>query len=122
MSTLPLSTDTPSASTRSILVVDDEDLVRDTIAAMIERQGYTVFQAESAKQAIAIAKTNRIDAFLLDMEMPRTSGMELCRSLRAMDAYRVSPILFVTAPVNKVTSPTPLRPAAMTSSTNRSMP
>ena len=96
MPTLASATDLASAATRSILVVDDDDLVRSTIAAMIERQGYTVLEAESADQAITIARTSRIDAFLLDMEMPRTSGMELCRILRAMEAYRVTPILFVT--------------------------
>jgi len=96
MPIFPSPADLASAVTRSILVVDDNDLVRSTIAAMIERQGYTVLQAETADQAIAIARESHIDAFLLDMEMPRTSGMELCRTLRAMEAYRVTPILFVT--------------------------
>jgi adenylate cyclase len=76
--------------------VDDDDLVRSTIAAMIEREGYIVLEAETADQAITIARTSRIDAFLLDMEMPKKSGMELCRNIRAMDAYKVTPILFVT--------------------------
>ena len=96
MQTLPFPTDPAYPDTRSILVVDDDDLVRSTIAAMLERQGYTVLEAESGDQATAIARTNRIDTFLLDMEMPGTSGIELCRIIRAMDAYRVTPILFVT--------------------------
>lgn len=96
MQTLPFPTDPAYADARTILVVDDDDLVRSTIAAMLERQGYTVLEAESGDQATAIAKTNRIDTFLLDMEMPGTSGIELCRIIRAMDAYRATPILFVT--------------------------
>ena|SRR2546422_9466259 len=96
MPTLPSPTDLASSATRSILVVDDDDLVRSTIAAMIEREGYIVLEAETADQAITIARTSRIDAFLLDMEMPKKSGMELCRNIRAMVAYKVTPILFVT--------------------------
>lgn len=84
---------------RSVLLVDDDAFVRTTIAEMLEGQGYTVLQAETGNAAIATAMRTHIDAFLLDMEMPGMSGAELCRIIRAMDAYKVTPILFVTGAV-----------------------
>ncbi len=84
-----------------ILVVDDDRLVRGAIAALLERRGYAVLQAEDAGQGAAMARTNPIDAFLLDIEMPGASGIDLCRTLRAMDAYTLTPILFVTGAVER---------------------
>ena len=93
MKTIPSRTGPPNGR---ILVVDDDPFVRSAIADSLERHGYAVLQAEDAGQGIAMARTNPIDAFLLDVEMPGTSGIELCRMLRAMAPYKAAPILFFT--------------------------
>src|SRR5437867_2429142 len=81
---------------RNILVVDDEDAVRRFIAEVVESADCDVLQANSAESAMTIASANRIDAFLLDIDMPGASGTSLCRMIREIDEYRTAPILFVT--------------------------
>jgi class 3 adenylate cyclase len=59
-------------------------------------EGYAVEEAASGEEAIALACAKRMDAFLLDMEMPRMSGVEVCRAIRKIDHYQTTPIIFVT--------------------------
>ena len=81
---------------RTILIADDEIQIREILAGILERDGYDVIQAGSGEQAIALANQHSIDAFLLDMQMPRMSGIEICRALRSIEHYRTTPIIFVT--------------------------
>ena len=81
---------------RTILVVDDDAGVRETLQRFIEPDGYDVVQAEGGEQAIALANTFQIDAFLIEIGMPRMNGIDLCHAIRAMDRYKTTPILFLT--------------------------
>ncbi len=81
---------------RTILIADDDASVRQVLQLMLEPDGYEVVHAENGEQAIALALTLEIDAFLLDVEMPRMSGIALCRTLRAMETHRSTPIIFLT--------------------------
>lgn len=82
--------------TRTILIVDDDASVRNALQRFIEPEGYGVIQAEGGEQAIALANAFQIDAFLMDIEMPRMNGLDLCRAVRGMDRYRTTPIIFLT--------------------------
>ncbi|PYR99886.1 MAG: hypothetical protein DMG12_19370 [Acidobacteria bacterium] len=81
---------------RKVLIVDDEEAVRRLIAELVEREGYDVLHANSAESAMATASRYRIDAFLLDLDMPGTSGTTLCRMIRGIKEYEAVPIVFVT--------------------------
>jgi adenylate cyclase len=81
---------------RTILIVDDDASVREALQLFLEPEGYDVIQAEGGEQAIALASTFQIDAFLMDIEMPRMNGIDLCRSIRGMERYRTTPIIFLT--------------------------
>jgi len=81
---------------RTILVVDDDASARSVLQGILEPEGYDVILAESGEHAVALASTLQIDAFLLDIEMPRMDGFDLCRALRSMESYRVAPIIFLT--------------------------
>ena len=81
---------------RKVLIVDDEEAVRRLIAELVEREGYDVLHANSAESAMATASRYRIDAFLLDLDMPGTSGITLCRLIRGIKEYEAVPIVFVT--------------------------
>jgi adenylate cyclase len=81
---------------RTIVIVDDDAGARAVLQLILEPEGYDVIQVESGEQAIALASTLEIDLFLLDIDMPRMNGIELCRALRCMDGYRLVPILFLT--------------------------
>jgi CheY-like chemotaxis protein len=72
-----------SAGSGTILVVDDEEVVRRLARAALERLGYTVITAENGKEAVEVyaANPDRIDLVLLDMMMPIMNGEEAFRRL-----------------------------------------
>lgn len=81
-----------------ILVVDDDDRIRDLVARYLEEHGFFVSTAENADEAKQILSFASYDALVIDVMMPGQSGMELTEELRAsfhLD-YDV-PILLLTA-------------------------
>lgn len=79
-----------------LLVVDDQPI---NIQVMHQVFGadYQVFMATSGAQALAICKANPPDLVLLDVVMPEMDGFEVCAQLKAHDATRNIPVIFVTA-------------------------
>ncbi|MEO6776483.1 MAG: PAS domain S-box protein [Kofleriaceae bacterium] len=73
----------PSPSTRVVLVIDDEELVRDVIARMVEDLGYGTLTASDGATGLAILEANPIDAVLVDLTMPRMNGRQVIEQLRA---------------------------------------
>src|SRR2546429_15534 len=67
---------------RTILIVDDDAGVRETLQSLLEPEGHDVIQAEDGEQAIALANTFHIDAFLIDVQMPRINGLDMRRVLK----------------------------------------
>jgi CheY-like chemotaxis protein len=74
---------TMATADRTVLVVDDEDLVRDVVARMIEDLGYRVVSARDGASAIERLDSASIDAVLVDMSMPGMSGAEVIDAVRA---------------------------------------
>lgn len=76
-----------SSGSGTVLLVDDEEMVRDVGSQMLEKMGYRVMTAVCGKDALDIFARERkaIDAVLLDMIMPDMGGRETYRGLRAMD-------------------------------------
>ena len=66
-----------------ILVVDDEEAVRNLLSRFFTRKKYRVLTAETAEQAIAILEKQKVDAVLLDIELPGINGLEALRKIRA---------------------------------------
>jgi adenylate cyclase len=81
---------------QTILIVDDDESVRETLSEVLRVAGYDTIETASGEEAIAIATSRHIDSFLLDMEMPHMSGVEVCRTIRRLGNYRTTPIIFVT--------------------------
>ncbi len=96
MSSFPLGRNPLSRTTSLIVIVDADAFVRRTIRAFLETPGYQVIEVESTNEALTLARQRQVDAFVLDMQMPGPGGAALCRTLRSMDAYRITPILFIT--------------------------
>jgi len=71
----------------TVLFADDEELIRDLGRQVMEMRGYTVLLAEDGVQTIEIFRSNRqaIDLVVLDLTMPRRSGMEVLRAIRSID-------------------------------------
>jgi DNA-binding response OmpR family regulator len=79
---------------RSILVVDDEKTLRETLAEGLEAEGFSVIQAGDGRQAVEQFRRHRPDLILLDLMLPEISGTEVCRVIRAESGV---PILMLTA-------------------------
>jgi DNA-binding response OmpR family regulator len=79
---------------RTILVVDDEKTLRETLADSLEAEGFGVVQAADGREAVDAFRRHQPDLILLDLMLPELSGTEVCRMVRAESAV---PILMLTA-------------------------
>src|SRR4051812_6869211 len=77
-----------------ILVVDDEERIRRLLKMYLEREDYTIDEAEDGTEALAKAFANDYDVILLDLMMPGKDGIEVCRELRETKA---TPVIMLTA-------------------------
>lgn len=77
-----------------ILVVDDEARIRRLLKMYLERENYKIEEAENGDEAIVKALGNDYDLILLDLMMPGTDGIEVCRQVRDKKA---TPIIMLTA-------------------------
>lgn len=66
----------------SVLIVDDEELIRISIKDALGKAGFYVFQAESGERALALLKKSSIDLIILDLVLPGMSGFEFLRKLK----------------------------------------
>jgi DNA-binding response OmpR family regulator len=72
--------------TRSLLVIDDNLSVRESLRFLLTRRGYAVFDAEDGPGGLAVAEQNPIDGALVDVNMPGMNGIAVCRALREQAA------------------------------------
>lgn len=79
-----------------ILIIDDEETLRDALRFNLEAEGYDVETAESAEQVLAMDVTG-YDLMLLDIMMGEISGLQLAKILKANPATASIPIIFCTA-------------------------
>src|ERR1700686_3027760 len=83
-----------------ILVVDDNEDMRDLIQRLLERAGYRVVVAEDGQASLTQAKLYHPDLILMDLSLPDMDGWEAVRHLRKMPEFRTTPIIAVTAHVS----------------------
>lgn len=76
-----------------ILIVDDDDLLRESVRARLEQDGYRVTVAANGATAITAALRNPPDLVLLDIGLPDSDGLDICRALQR---ERALPIIFLT--------------------------
>ena len=80
-----------------VLVVDDEPAQRAMLSYNIEAQGYRMLSAGDGEEALLLAEEQRPDIILLDWMLPRLSGIEVCRQLKARATTREIPVIMVSA-------------------------
>jgi two-component system response regulator MprA len=78
-----------------ILVADDDDAVRDSLARTLRFEGYDVVTACDGRQALDTVDERTPDAMILDVSMPKLDGLQACRELRAEGVWL--PVLMLTA-------------------------
>jgi DNA-binding response OmpR family regulator len=86
-----------SVSSPTILVVDDNAEMVEFLNIYLSRHGMRVLSAYSGRQCLELASRQLIDVVVLDVMMPEMSGLEICRTLKALPATRDIPVLFLTA-------------------------
>ena len=79
---------------RTILVADDDPHIRQLIAFALAKAGLDAIEAEDGEAALAAVEAHRPDLLILDINMPRMDGIEVCRRLRAVGTL---PILFLSS-------------------------
>ena len=81
----------------TILIVDDEEDLRNLLDLAARREGFDTVVASSGTQALDILKTLRPQLVVLDLMMPDLSGTEVCRRIRATPEIAATPIIMLTA-------------------------
>ena len=81
----------------SVLVVDDEDMIRSVLRLTLVRAGYDVTEAESGEEALAKVQEDRPDLILLDVMMPGMDGFAVCEQLRRDPDTVDLPIIMLSA-------------------------
>jgi len=84
---------------RTLALADDDELHAELVTAWLEHQGFRVlcFGSGDALLSWAAAVPRRVDAFVLDVDMPGRDGVESCRELRALHGYAGVPAVFVSS-------------------------
>lgn len=82
---------------KKILVADDEPDILEIIGYNLIAEGYEVLYAKDGEDALARARESMPDLIILDVMMPRRTGMEVCRLLRAQEIFNDTLIIFLTA-------------------------
>jgi len=79
-----------------IMTVDDAASMRQMVSFTLTDAGHTVLQAEDGVDALEKAKGAQVEAFIVDINMPRMDGITLVKELRALPSYKFTPILMLT--------------------------
>jgi DNA-binding response OmpR family regulator len=87
---------------KNILVIDDEPSIVELLTFNLKKEGYDILKAYDAEEALKIAKDSDIDMFIVDIMLPRMDGFELVRTLRGMEKYRRTPVIFLSAKSEEV--------------------
>ena len=80
-----------------VLVADDEEDIRALVAFRLRRAGYDVITAADGAEALTLATSRLPDLIVLDMMMPKATGLEVTRSLREQDSTKDIPVILLTA-------------------------
>ncbi len=80
-----------------ILIADDEPDILEIISYNLGKEGYQIHTAKDGNEAIELAKQINPDLIILDVMMPRKTGMEVCQILRTQPMFEKTLIIFLTA-------------------------
>ena len=80
----------------SILAVDDSASMRQMVTFTLKSAGYDVVEASDGQEALQLAKSKTFNLVLTDVNMPNMDGIALVRALRALPAYKFTPLLTLT--------------------------
>jgi len=86
---------------RTVLIVDDEELMRGLLVRIVERDGYFSLTASSGEEALGILEANKVDVVLSDIVMPGMDGLQLLAKIK--ERWPELPVFLVTGYKNRFT-------------------
>lgn len=87
----------PDAMTKTILIVEDNELNMKLFHDILDAQGYATLQTKDGMEALDLAREHRPDLILMDIQLPEVSGLEVTKWLKEDDDLRKIPVIAVTA-------------------------
>lgn len=78
---------------KAALIIDDDPILRASLAQMLTQEGWRIFEAEDGEAGINLARQHRPEVVLCDLLMPRCNGYQVCRSIRAENSLRHTRII-----------------------------
>jgi two-component system alkaline phosphatase synthesis response regulator PhoP len=81
----------------SVLVIDDEEDIRDILTYNLKKEGFNAFSAENGQKGLELIKSVHPDLVLLDVMMPGMDGIEVCEAIRNLAGHERTLICFLTA-------------------------
>ena len=81
----------------TILVVDDSPVVVEAVRDALDKDGFTVLTAGDGIEALDLVRANHVDLILLDIDMPRMNGYQLCKLLKRDKKFKDIPVVMLTA-------------------------
>lgn len=87
----------PNPMTKTILIVEDNELNMKLFHDLLDAHGYKTLQTRNGMEALALAREHRPDLILMDIQLPEVSGLEVTKWLKEDDQLRTIPVVAVTA-------------------------
>jgi CheY-like chemotaxis protein len=82
---------------RTLLIVDDEDGVRSLVRMTLESENYEILEAKEGAEALTMIKKHKPDLVLLDVMLPDSSGIDICRVLKSDPQTAGTTVVMLTA-------------------------
>ncbi|MCC5924161.1 MAG: response regulator transcription factor [Crocinitomicaceae bacterium] len=82
---------------KKILVIDDEEEIRELLLYNLKKENFEVFEGSSGAEALSFLSKNHVDLILLDIMMPDMDGIEVCEKIRLLPNHENTIICFLTA-------------------------
>jgi two-component system cell cycle response regulator DivK len=83
--------------TKSVLIVEDNELNMKLFHDLLDAQGYRTLQTKDGMEALALAREHRPDLILMDIQLPEVSGLEVTKWIKEDDTLKSIPVVAVTA-------------------------
>jgi two-component system phosphate regulon response regulator PhoB len=80
-----------------ILVVDDEEDIRELVELNLSREGYQILPSDTGERALELVRSRKPDLVVLDLMLPGVDGLEVCKRLKADPDTRHIPVIMLTA-------------------------
>ncbi len=84
-------------SAYTVLVVDDNEMNRDTLARRLRQQGFTIEMAANGVEALEMARQKQYDLVLLDIMMPEMDGYEVLQTMKSEEGLKSIPVIMISA-------------------------